>query len=145
MTVGPMVELVHDGNVIALPDFSPDGQWVAFGHSPIVAGNDGDVPSSSAAMRVDGSGTMVTLTSDPADQLAHWASPIAPARAGNRDPEPMVWIAINSTRLVGGNPTSTTQLWLEAFYPERGVVAPAFHLPGQPATLQVLHGPLALP
>ena len=85
------------------------------------------------------------LTSDPLDQLAHWASPVALARVGNRDPEPMVWVAINSTRPVGGNATSPTQLWLEAFYPDRGVVSPAFHLPGQPATLQVLHGPIALP
>ena len=57
----------------------------------------------------------------------------------------MVWIAIISSRPVGGNATSPPQLWLEAFYPERGVVAPAFHLPGQPATLQILHGPIALP
>jgi hypothetical protein len=96
-------------------------------------------------VRSDGSGTIVALTSDPLDQLAPWASPIAPARAGNRDPEPMAWIAVVSSRPVGGSATSPRQLWLEAFYPERGVVKPAFHLPGQPATLQLLHGPIALP
>ncbi len=143
LAVGPFVELVRDGDGVVLPEFSSDGRWVAFGHSQV--DSDGDVPASSSAVRVDGSGTMVMLTTDPLDQLAHWASPIAPARVGNRDPEPMVWIAINSTRPVGGNATSPQQLWLEAFYPDRGVVAPAFHLPGQPATLQVLHGPIALP
>ncbi|HEY1551461.1 MAG TPA: hypothetical protein VGG28_26710 [Kofleriaceae bacterium] len=142
MTVGPMVELVRDGNGVVLPEFSSDGRWVAFGHS--AADSDGDVPSSSSAVRVDGS-AMVLLTTDPLDQLAHWASPIAPARVGNREAEPMVWIAINSTRPVGGNATSPRQLWLEAFYPDRGVVAPAFHLPGQDAAFQVLHGPIALP
>jgi hypothetical protein len=62
-----------------------------------------------------------------------------PGRTGGRPAEPMVWVAVNSTR------TGSQQLWLEAFLPERGVVAPAFHLPGQPATFSVLHGPLALP
>jgi hypothetical protein len=143
LSVGPFVELVRDGDGVVLPEFSSDGRWVAFGHSQV--DSDGDVPASSSAVRVDGSGTMVMLTTDPLDQLAHWASPIAPARVGNRNAEPMVWIAINSTRPVGGNATSPQQLWLEAFYPDRGVVAPAFHLPGQPATLQVLHGPIALP
>jgi hypothetical protein len=142
-TVGPMVELVRDGNGVVLPEFSSDGRWVAFGHS--APDQDGDVPASSSAVRVDGSGTMVMLTTDPLDQLAHWASPIASARVGNREAEPMVWIAINSTRPVGGNATSPRQLWLEAFYPDRGVVAPAFHLPGQDAAFQVLHGPIALP
>lgn len=96
-------------------------------------------------MRTDGSGTTVQLTADPLDQLATWASSIAPCRVGNGTAEPMVWIAINSTRPVGGNATSPTQIWLEAFYPDRGIITPAFHLPGQPAALQVLHGPIGLP
>jgi hypothetical protein len=54
----------------------------------------------------------------------------------------MVWIAFVST--LGGAATGAQQLWLEAFCPDRGVVTPAFHLPGQ-GTLMVLHGPLALP
>jgi hypothetical protein len=145
LAVGPPVELVRDGDGVVLPEFSSDGRWVAFGHSLMLPNESGDVPASSSAVRTDGSGTMVMLTADPLDQLAHWASPIASARVGNRAAEPMVWIAINSTRAVGGNATNVTQLWLEAFYPDRGVVAPAFHLPGQPATLQVLHGPIALP
>jgi hypothetical protein len=144
LAVGPPVDLVRDVNGVVLPELSSDGRWVAFGHSQPPP-SDGDIPSSSSAVRVDGSGTMVLLTTDPLDQLAHWASPIAPARVGNRNAEPMVWIAINSSRPVGGNATSPQQLWLEAFYPDRGVVAPAFHLPGQPAILQILHGPIALP
>jgi WD40 repeat protein len=138
-TVGAPIELVRDGGGVVLPVFSSDGRWIAFGHTANT-----EVPLSSSAVRSDGSGTSVMLTTDPLDQLAHWASPIAPARAGHRAAEPMVWIAFVSTRPIGGNATSLQQLWLEAFYPDRGVVMPAFHLPGQPATLQVLHGPLAL-
>jgi hypothetical protein len=144
-TVGTPIELVRDGVGVVLPEFSSDGRWVAFGHSAVGSGQSGDVPASSAAVRSDGTGTMVTLTSDPLDQLAHFASPVAPGRAGNQPAEPMVWVAVVSSRAVGGNATSPRQLWLEAFYPERGVVTPAFHLPGQPATFQVLHGPIALP
>lgn len=144
-SVGAPIELVRDAGGVVLPAFSSDGRWIAFGHTAIAPDRILEVPTSSAAVRTDGSGTQVTLTSDPLDQLAHWASPIAPARAGNRAPEPMVWIAFMSTRPVGGNATSPQQLWLEAFYPERGVIAPAFHLPGQPATLQLIHGPIALP
>lgn len=144
-TVGPAVELFRDAGGVVLPVFSSDGRWIAFGHSEILPDRIAEVPVGSSAVRTDGSGTIVALTSDPLDKLAHWASPIAPARAGNRAAEPMVWIAVVSTRPVGGNATSPQQLWLEAFYPDRGVIAPAFHLPGQPATLQILHGPLALP
>ncbi len=138
--VGPSAELVRDSGGVVLPSFSSDGQWIAFGHTI-----DSEVPASSAAVRADGSGTTVLLTSDPLDQLAHWASPVATARAGDRAPEPMVWVSVVSTRPVGGGATSTPQLWLEAFYPERGAISPAFHLPGQPAALSVLHSPVALP
>ena len=144
-SVGPAVELFRDGRGVVLPAFSSDGRWVAFGHAEILPDRINEVPVGSSAVRSDGSGAIVALTSDPLDQLAHWASPIAPARAGHRAAEPMAWIAVVSARPVGGNPTSPRQLWLEAFYPERGAVAPAFHLPGQPATLQILHGPIALP
>jgi hypothetical protein len=144
-SVGAPIELVRDGRGVVLPMFSPDGRWVAYGHAAIDPDRINEVPLGSAAVRADGSGTIVELTSDPLDKLAHWASPVAPARAGNRAPEPLVWIAVVSTRPVGGNTTSLAQLWLAAFYPERGVVARAFHLPGQPANLHILHGPVMLP
>jgi len=143
--VGPPIELFRDHGGVVLPAFSSDGRWVAFGHAAIEPDRINEVPIGSSAVRSDGSGTIVKLTSDPLDRLAHFASPVAPARAGNRAPEPMVWVAMISNRPVGGNPALSHQLWLEAFYPERGVVTPAFHLPGQPATLQILHGPIALP
>ena len=55
--------------------------------------------------------------------------------------------SLNAATASLGAPIETPlqQIWLEAFYPERGVVARAFHLPGQPADLQLLHGPIALP
>jgi len=56
----------------------------------------------------------------------------------------MVWIAFASARPVPNLAAGTRQLWLEAFFPDRGVVAPAFHLPGQGAA-EMLHGPLAVP
>ena len=144
-TVGPYVELFRGSAGVELPTFSPDGKWVAYGELTNDPAHLNEVPIATAAVRADGSGTTVQLTADPLDQLASWASQIAPGRVGGRAPEPMVWIAINSTRPVGGNATSPTQIWLEAFYPDRGVITPAFHLPGQPATLKVLHGPIGLP
>ena len=138
-TVGPDVELVRDGGGVALPDFSSDGRWLAFGHTAIDPDRVNELPLRSSAIRTDGSGTQVALTADPLDQLAHWASPVG----GNK--EPMVWVAIVSKRPVGGAAASPQQLWLEAFYPERGTISPAFHLPGQSPDLQVLHEPLVLP
>jgi len=130
---------VRDGGGVVLPDFSSDGQWLAFGHTAIDPDRVDELPVRSSAIRTDGSGTEVTLTADPLDKLAHWASPVGGTG------EPMVWVVIVSKRPVGGATTSPQQLWLEAFYPERGTVSPAFHLPGQPPSLQVLHEPLALP
>jgi hypothetical protein len=144
-SVGAPIELAREAAGVVLPNFSSDGAWVAYGHGTPDPTRLNEVPLGSSAVRADGSGTSVALTADPLDQLAHFASPIAPGRAGGRGAEPMVWIAVNSTRPVGGNATSPQQLWLEVFYPERGVITPAFHLPGQPAALKVLHGPIALP
>ncbi len=138
-SAGAPVELVRDGGGVTVPSWSSDGRWIAYGRSTIDPTRVGLLPIGSSAVRTDGSGTTVSLTADPRDQLARWASPVTPGRAGGRPAEPIVWVAVNSTR------TGRQQLWLEAFFPERGVVAPAFHLPGQPATFTVLHGPLALP
>lgn len=144
-SVGAPVELVREPRGVLLPVFSSDGKWIAYGHPTTDATRLNEVPVGAAAVRTDGSGKIVELTSDPLDKLAHWASPIAPASVGNRAPQPMVWIAVVSTRPVGGQTTSPQQLWLEAFYPELGILTPAFHLPGQPANLKILHGPIALP
>jgi hypothetical protein len=140
-SLGAPTELVRDGQGVIMPVYSPDGNWIAYGHT---SGTDSEVPTGAAAVRSDGSGTIVELTSDPLDRLARWASPIAPTRAGSRDPEPMVWIAFVTERPFATLAAGTPQLWLEAFYPDRGVLSPAFHLPGQ-GTVNVIHGPLALP
>jgi hypothetical protein len=138
--VGPPTELVRDGRGVVMPAFSPDGRWIAYGHT---ANPSSEEPTGAAAVRADGTGTIVELTSDPADGLARWASPIAATRVADRDAEPMVWIAFASERAVASAPAGTRQLWLEAFFPDRGVIAPAFHLAGQ-GSAEMLHGPLAL-
>jgi hypothetical protein len=133
--VGASTELVRDGGGVVMPRFSPDGRWISYGTS---LDGTNERPTGSSAVRSDGSAT-VALTTDPLDGLATWASPV-----GTSGGEAMVWIAINSRRPVPGLPAGTGQLWLEVFYPDRGAVSPAFHLPGQ-GTLSMLHGPLALP
>ena len=144
-TVGAPIELARNADGVELPSFSSDGRWLAYGIGTPTPDFVSEVPSASIAVRTDGSGTTVQLTADARDQLAHFASPVAATSVGGRAAEPMVWVAVVSTRTVGGATTAAQQLWLEAFYPDRGVIAPAFHLPGQPALLQVLHGPVALP
>jgi Tol biopolymer transport system component len=138
-SVGPPIELVRDGGGVEMPVWSSDGRWIAYGRTTIDPTRVGGLPIGSSAVRTDGSGTIFSLTADPRDQLARWASPVTIGHVGGRPAEPIVWVAFASTR------TGTQQLWLEAFFPDRGDVAPAFHLPGQPATFAALHGPLALP
>jgi dipeptidyl aminopeptidase/acylaminoacyl peptidase len=139
-SLGAPIELARSADGVVLPNFSSDGRWVAYGTGTPDATRLDEVPTSSTAVRTDGSGTAVQLTADPLDQLAHFASPVGVAGG-----EAMVWVAVISKRPVGGATTAAQQIWLEAFYPDRGVIAPAFHLPGQPDLLQVLHGPIALP
>jgi len=134
--VGAPLELVRDGHGVVMPVYSPDGKWIAYGTS--TDGTNERVTGSSA-VRSDGSGRIVELTADPKDGLARWASPV-----GTSGGEAMVWIVMNSGRPVPGLPAGTGQLWIEAFYPDRGIISPAFHLPGQ-GTVSMLHGPLALP
>jgi hypothetical protein len=141
-SLGAPRELVRDGGGVVLPAFSSDGAWIAYGQTSSSTAS--EVPTGTAAVRSDGSGTIIELTTDPLDELAQWASPIAPTRVGGQPAEPMVWIAFVSERAFANVPAGTRQLWLEAFYPDRGTVSPAFHLPGQ-GTVSVVHGPLALP
>jgi len=138
--LGPVREIVRDGGGILMPVYSPDGQWIVYGHS---TSTQSEEPTGGAAVKADGS-AIIQLTTDPKDQLARWASPITAAQAGGRPAERMVWIAFNSARPIGNLPAGTNQLWLEAVFLDRGVVSPAFHLPGQ-GTATVLHGPIALP
>ncbi|MBV8758387.1 MAG: PD40 domain-containing protein [Deltaproteobacteria bacterium] len=136
--VGVATELFRDGGGVELPQFSSDGRWIAYAHSQVLPDRVAEAPLGASAIRTDGLGTNIALTSDPLDKTAQWASPVGSSRG-----EPMVWIAVVSQRALGGD-AAPQQLWLEAFYPERGIVTPPFHLPGQPAALQVLHGPVAL-
>jgi hypothetical protein len=48
-------------------------------------------------------------------------------------------------RIGSTTPSPTAQLWLLAFYPERGVTSRPFLLPGQDHVLGVLHAPRYVP
>jgi hypothetical protein len=100
-----------------------------------------------AVVRADGRAPPVELTTGATDQIPRWASPLGPARAGGRDPEPFAWIVFGSARAVGASPMPGTvkSLWLAAFYPARGALGRPIHLPGQSLALSALHAPYALP
>ncbi|HET9987942.1 MAG TPA: hypothetical protein VFQ65_05470 [Kofleriaceae bacterium] len=129
--IGTPIELVRDGRGVVMPVYSPDGRWIAYAHS---ADPTQEVPTGAAAVRSDGSGRIVELTTDPLDQNARWASPVVNG---------FVWIAMVSARPFGALPAGTRQLWLEQLDTATGTLSPAIHLPGQ-GEIMVLHGPLAL-
>jgi hypothetical protein len=141
--VGPVRELVAGTGVMA-PEYSPDGAWILYARtaSPLSAATQG-----TEAIRADGSGRPIELTAGAGDGIPRWASPVAIARAGGRDPEPMAWIAVSSGRSIGAVPLVGRQqsLWVMAFYPQRGVVSRPFYLPGQSLALSSLHAPIRLP
>lgn len=131
--VGAPIELVRDARKVVMPMYSADGAWLSYGHSPDLTT---EVPFlGSGAVKTDGSGTIVELTTDPLDRLARFAS--APG-AG------VMWVVFTSARPFGNHAAGTKQLWVEMFDPSTGALSPAFHLPGQRA-LDILHGPTPLP
>ena len=130
--IGTPIELVRDGRGIVMPAYSPDGRWISYGHTTDPGS---ETPNGAAAVRSDGSGPIIELTTDPLDQNARWDSPVVNG---------FVWIAFVSARPYGTLPAGTKQLWLEQLDTATGTLSPAFHLPGQ-GTIDVLHGPLALP
>ncbi len=141
--VGPPITLVTDTGVMA-PQFSPDGQWIVYSRT--------DAPTSATTqatmvVRADGSAPPTVLTMGETDGIPRWASPIAPARAGGRDPEPMAWIAFTSGRPIGtiGLAVHQKEMWLAAYYPARGVVGAPIHLPGQTFGISALHAPVFVP
>ena len=102
-------------------------------------------PGSILLLPADGS--QVTPTELTADgDFGSFASPILAARAGHDEPEPITWILMKSYRPVGARAQlGVGQLWVMAFFPERGIASRPFHLPGQSASIAVLHKPNALP
>ena len=130
--IGAPLELVRDGRGVGMPVYSSDGRWLAYAHS---ADPPPEVPTGAAAVRSDGSGQILGLTTDPLDKNARWASPVVNGQ---------VWIAFVSQRPVGALAAGTQQLWLEQLDTTTGALSPAIHLPGQ-GDLNVLHGPVALP
>jgi hypothetical protein len=141
-TVGPPIELARNGGAMA-PEFSPDGRWIAFSRT---ASPDSATTQGIDVVRADGSAPVVELMTGIEDGIPRFASPIAVARAGGA-PEAMGWLAFSSGRAIGGAPIigRQQQLWLAAFYPDRGVVARPFRLPGQDLALSALHAPVAVP
>jgi len=138
--VGAPITVATDAGILA-PQFSSDGAWILYTRStePTERGIVGG-----AVVRADGSAPPVVLTAGLGDQIPRWASPIASVRSGGRDAEPVAWIAFSSTRAVGASPSLVKSLWLAAYYPERGVLARPFRLPGQSQMLAVMHAPYAL-
>lgn len=81
-----------------------------------------EVPTGAAAVRSDGSGQIVELTTDPLDKNARWASPVVNGQ---------VWIAFVSQRPVGALAAGTQHLWLEQLDTTTGALSPAIHLRGK--------------
>ena len=130
--IGTPIEPVRDGGGVVMPAYLSTGAGSCTGTPRILLT---EAPNGAAAVRSDGSGTVVALTSDPLDKMARWDSPIVNG---------LVWIAFVSARPFATLPAGTKQLWLEQLDTATGTLSPAFHLPGQGA-IDVLHGPLALP
>lgn len=142
-TVGPATTVATAAGVLA-PQFSSDGAWIVYTRStePTERGIVGG-----SIVRADGSAPPIDIATGAGDQLPRWASAIAPARAGGRDPEPLAWIVFASSRAVAATamPGTVKSLWIAAFAPARGVIYPPIHLPGQSLALTALHAPYALP
>jgi dipeptidyl aminopeptidase/acylaminoacyl peptidase len=141
-TVGPVVELASTTGVVG-PAFSPDGAWIAFSRT---ASLDSAASQGINVVRADGSAPPVELLTNIEDGIARFASPIAVTRAGGAA-ETMGWLSFSSSRAVGTVPLvgKQQQLWIAAFYPDRGVVARPFRLPGQDVAMSALHPPVAVP
>lgn len=139
-SVGPAIELATAAGIEA-PQFSPDGKWLLYSRTSSI---DSAVTQAIEAVRADGGAPPIDLTVDPLDGIPRWASPIASARAGGNAAEPMAWIAFSSGRPIGAQTLGSHQveLWLAAFYPERGAISVPFHLPGQSLALSALHAPV---
>lgn len=129
------------GQFLKHPDFSSDDRWVIVTSSSDVF----RTPGSVLVLPADGSQVTPTVLTTGAD-FASFASPIVAARAGSDDAEPITWVLLKSYRPVGArSQIGVGQLWAMAFFPERGTASRPFHLPGQQASVAVLHKPNALP
>jgi hypothetical protein len=140
-TLGPPVilEPAADGVFVKYPDFSPDDRLVVYSSAPAATGAPGDI----MVVRADGSTGPLLLASGY--DMARFASPIVAAHSGYSVALPMVWIVMQSNRPVGGrDQAGAPQLWAMAFYPELGLASRPFYLPGQDATVAVLHAPAIL-
>jgi len=139
-TLGPPRTLVPPDGVsgVELPVFSDDGRYVLFTRRPSL--KDPHAFAGAGIVVANGSG-LRAITTDPRDVRFSWASAIAPTMSEGLGPDPMAWLVMNSTRPVGVRDQSgAPQLWLVAWFPERGIATP-FHLPGQDPAAGVRHAP----
>jgi Tol biopolymer transport system component len=145
-TLGPpRVVIPADGRGIKEPSFSSDGAWILYSRTATLGAMSRGKWDGAAVTRVDASATY-PVSSEPTDNLARWVGDFAPASVGGAAPEPMGWIVMASHRPIGATtPSTTANLWLLAFYPDRGVFSRPFLLPGQDHTIGVLHAPRHVP
>ncbi|HEY5924606.1 MAG TPA: hypothetical protein VIV11_23165 [Kofleriaceae bacterium] len=125
-----------EGEYVKLPDFSSDARWVIYTRVPALFRAVGTV----MLVRADGSAAPLELVHDV--DFARFATPITVARSGGVA-EPMAWLVVNAERPVGvRSQIGIRQLWVVAFYPERGVASRPVYLSGQRADVAVLHAPI---
>jgi hypothetical protein len=130
-----------EGHFLKHPDFSSDDRWV------IVTRATSGFQTAGSILVLPTDGSQVTPTEIATDgDFASFVSPIYSVHAGLDEPEPITWVLMKSDRPVGARSQADVgQLWAMAFYPERGTASRPFHLPGQRASVAVLHQPSVLP
>ena len=119
----------------------PMENGLPYGHTRVT---ESEVPTGTAAVRSDGSGTIVELTTDPADQLARWASPIAPTRAGG-SAVPSRWSGSRSRRSGRSRARPPARASSGSRHSIRIAACLARVSPLRARRADVLHGPLAIP
>jgi hypothetical protein len=128
---GKVLVPANPGDQYKLPEWSPDDRWLMYTrvrgteHTIVVRPTDGRLIPTELVRDAD---------------FGRFASPLS----GTSDP--YAWIIMKRYVPVGvRNQDKVGQLWAAAWFPDRGVVTPPFHLPGQRPDVAVLHAPLALP
>jgi hypothetical protein len=151
-TLGPARVLVTGTTGIKVPQFSPDGAWLAYARTTLTNSADpANKADGLAIVPTSGSLPAHVLSTNPDDRFLTWLGTFAPARADGRDIASMIWVVIASRRSIGvplapiAGPLPPTTLWLAAFDPALGMISEPFPLPGQRRDVTILHRPQVLP
>ena len=143
--------LVTGATGLKVPQFSPDGAWIAYARTTLPSSADPANKPAGLAIVPTAGGPPRSLSDDPDDRFLTWLGAFAPARADGRDIASMIWVVITTRRPFGtalgpiAGPTAPTVLWLAAFDPAQGTISAPFPLPGQRRDVTVLHRPQVLP